>query len=85
MSENNISISVILKFILQPWKRDEVTNKTMYEYTFFGFFFLKGCSNGQVRYGDHCYQEAQATEADIKTNVDACADLDSFLWYPETR
>ena len=46
-------------------------------------FFLPVCPTGQVRYGDNCYMLASASDTDILSSVDLCADKMSNLWSPE--
>ena len=46
----------------------------------------KECPTGQVRYSDHCYQEAPlSADADILKNADSCYSIGGSLWFPETN
>ena len=48
------------------------------------------CPGNQVRFGDHCYEEASeifslvSDNDDVLKNADACATVGGVLWYPET-
>ena len=52
--------------------------------------FLLACPGNQVRFGDHCYEEASqifslvSDNDDVLKNADACATVGGVLWYPET-
>jgi len=48
------------------------------------YFQFIVCPSGQTRYGDNCYTLATATDTDIISALDACADKMSSLWSPET-
>jgi len=42
------------------------------------------CPNGQVRYGDNCYQRSGSSDSDIFSNANSCLDKTANLWSPET-
>ena len=42
------------------------------------------CEAGWTRFGDECLQAQDETDLGAQEAADACADLDSTLWWPDS-